>query len=470
MDKVYSTISKQERVDSMKEQDQFILDIKRMGINGEGIGFYNKLAIFVDGAIPGEGHNIEITKLEGKMAFGKTLEIKNLSPSRKNAECPYYEECGGCAVMHVNYEAMLDYKRDILIEALNRYTRLNTRSFEIKKTVASEDIFNYRNKSQLPVKKIADETKVCMIKARTNSLVPIDKCIIQNNTINELNNKILKEVDKLGISTYLPKFNRGVLKYLVVRVNQKNEALVCFICHDKNPKLKDLAIEVSKIPGVKSVYENFNTSIKPGVLFGSETNHLAGEKYIVESLGNIKYQIYPTTFFQLNTKQAKNMYDIVLKACKLSFKETVLDAYCGVGSIGLYLAHNAKEVIGIEYNKESIMAANKNAEFNNIKNAKFYQGDAAELLPKMLKDGVTFDIVVADPPRTGLGDKFIEALLEVEVKRIVYVSCNPATLAKNLEVLSSKYNVKSITPVDMFPQTALVESVTVLELKKQKAE
>ena len=451
----------------MKENDEFILDIKRMGINGEGIGFYNKLAIFVDGALPNEGHMVQITKLEGKMAFAKSVELKRASKDRKAPECPYQGECGGCSCMHVSYEAMLGYKRNILIEALNRYTRLDTRSFEIKKTLPSEDIFGYRNKSQLPLKSNKEEgTRVCMMKPKSNMLVPVDSCLVQNKLINEINNQILKLIDEMGISTYLYKFDRGVLKHLVVRVNQKGEALVCFICKDKTPKLKDLANKVMEIPHVKGVYENFNTSLKQGVIFGAETNHLAGEKYIIETLGKIKYKIFPTTFFQLNTKQAKNMYDVVLKACKLSFKERVLDAYCGVGSIGLYLAHNSKEVVGIEYNKDSIEAAKDNAKLNKIDNAKFYQGDAAELLPKMIKDGEVFDIVVADPPRAGLGDSFIEALLESEVKKIVYVSCNPATLAKNLEVLSQKYKVNSIQPVDMFPQTPLVESVTVLTLKK----
>ena len=400
------------------------------------------------------------------MAFGKTVEIKNASPARKNAECPYYEACGGCAVMHVDYNQMLDYKRSILIEALNRYTRLDTKAFEIRKTVPSDNIFGYRNKAQLPVKKLYSKTNTCMIKARSNELVCIDECIVQKPLINTLNKQILEIVDELGISPYLYKFNRGVLKYLVVRVNKNNEALVCFVCYEKNKKLIELANRVMMLDGVVSVYENFNTSLKQGIIFGNETNHLAGEKYIVETLGKIKYQIYPTTFFQLNTYQAEKMYDVVLKACKFSRKERVLDAYCGVGSIGLYLAHMANEVVGIEYNKDSVNAARENAKFNKINNAKFYQGDAAELLPKMIKDNEVFDIIVADPPRTGLGDKFIEAILQTEVKRLIYVSCNPATLAKNIEVLSQKYKVKSITPIDMFPQTSLVESVTVLELKK----
>lgn len=452
----------------MKEKDTFILDIKRLGINGEGIGFYNKLAIFVDGALPNEGHEIEITKLDKKMAFGKTLNIKRVSEYRREAECPYFLECGGCATMHIDYNQMLKYKRDILIEALNRYTRLNTRSFEIKPTVASKHTLGYRNKSQLPVKKYEGNTHVCMIKARSNDLLPIKECIVTNPLINRLNKEILEIVDELGISPYIYKFNRGVLKHLVIRVNKNNEALVCFVCYEKNAKLRELAERVIKLEGVKSVYENFNTSLKQGVIFGNETNHLEGDKYIIETLGSIKYQIYPTTFFQLNSYQAEEMLNIVLKACKLSRNEVILDAYCGVGAFGLYLAKMAKEVIGIEYNKSSVEAANENAKLNKISNAKFYQGDAASLLPKMINDGKTFDVVVVDPPRVGLGPEFIQSILSTEVKRVIYVSCNPATLAKDLELLNEKYNVNSITPIDMFPQTPLIESVTILTLKNKK--
>lgn len=451
---------------SIKEGDQFILDIKRMGINGEGIGFYNRLAIFVDGVIPGEGHNIEITKLEGKMAYGKSLECKHESSSRKTPSCPYYSLCGGCSVMHIKYEDMLKYKREILIEALTRYTTLNPKSFEIKETVPSSKEYNYRNKSQLNIKKKDGKSSVCMIKAKSNILVPVEECLVQNELINTLNKKILSLADEMNINPYIRKDDSGLLRYLVIRQTKDNKALVCFVLKKKDNRIKELAKKVLEIKEVESVYENINPLDKTPDIFGKETNHLCGEEYIVETLGKIKYKIYPTTFFQLNSLQAEKMYDIVLKQAKLSFKERVLDAYCGVGTIALYLAHNSKEVIGIEYNKASVLAAEENAKLNKISNAKFLQGDASELLPKMVNDGEVFDVLVADPPRTGLGDKFINAILESNVKKFIYVSCNPATLAKDLERLKEKYNINSITPLDMFPQTALVESITTLTLKK----
>lgn len=450
----------------MKEKDNFILDIKRLGINGEGIGFYNKMAVFVENAIPGEGHNVEVVKTTPKMAFAKTLEIKHISKDRVKPSCPYYEECGGCNVSHISYEKMLDLKREAVIEAISRYTTLNPKSFEIRKTVPSSDMFHYRNRSQLSVKSVDGKLYVCMLKPNSNHIVPIKNCLVQKKKINEVNSKILEFAEELEISCYMSKFGRGILRYLITRVNENNEALVCLVCGEKSNKIKELAKKIISLEGIIGVYESINDSKNEVGFFGTDPVLLEGSPYLIEKLGNISYRIYPNTFFQLNTKQAKNMMDIILKACKLSFKERVLDAYSGVGAIGLYLAHMAKEVIGIEYNKDAVLAANENAKMNRIKNAKFIQGDAAQLLPKLLSEE-PFDVLVVDPPRTGLEEEFIQAVLDSKIKRIIYVSCNPATLAKDISRLSISYQVNQITPLDMFPQTALTESVCQLSLRDE---
>ena len=306
----------------IKEGSEFILDIKRLGINGEGIGFYNRLAVFVDGAIPGEGHNVSITKLEGKMAYAKSIEIKTKSEYRKDPSCPYYEACGGCNVMHIDYNEMLKYKRDILIEALNRYTTLNPKSFEIKQTIPCDYPLGYRNKAQLNIKKSLGHSQVSMIKANSNILVPVDKCLVQKDLINTINEKVLKCIDELNIDPYIRKTGLGTLRYLVVRATKDDKALVCFVCKKKDPIIKELANKVLEIKEVISVYENINPQDKSIDIFGPETNHLAGEEYIIETLGKIKYRIYPTTFFQLNSYQAEKLYDTILKQAKLSFKET----------------------------------------------------------------------------------------------------------------------------------------------------
>jgi len=446
--------------------DEFILDIKRLGINGEGIGFYNKKAVFVDNAIPGEGVNVKVIESTDKMLKAKVLEYKNKSENRINPVCPKYGSCGGCNTMHIKYEYMLKLKKDILVEAITRYTKLNPKSFEISDTVPSKE-FNYRNRSQLGLRSDDDKVSLCMTMANSNIQVSIDDCYVQDKVINRINNDICKLIEDNNISIYSYKENKGILRYVTIRVNKKGDALVDLVLFDDDKIVDILASKILKIDNVKGVYKSINRSLKSGSeIVGDNLTLLCGKEYIVEEVGKIKYMIYPDTFFQLNTIQAEKMAEIVLKKAKLSFKERVLDAYSGIGFLGLYLAHNSKEVVGIEYNNNSVKLANMNAKMNKINNAKFYQGDSSELLKKMIDDGDTFDVIVVDPPRTGLDQKFMNSLIKANAKRIIYVSCNPATLAKNLDFLSQYYNVNSITPLDFFPNTALVESVVSLVLKK----
>ena len=449
----------------MQINDEFILDIKRLGINGEGIGFYKKMAVFVPNAIPGEGVNVRVTDVKNNMAFAEVIEYKHKSEDRVLGIDP--KDYLGLSCVHIKYDAMLKFKKELLQESLSRYSGLNPRSFQINDVLASPKINGYRNRSLLPVKFGSDyHMHVCMIKPNSNELVEISSTIDQDPLIDKINDEILKISEKLRIKAYNDKYNDGILRYISIRVNEKKEAMVTFIVTKDDKDIRTLAKETSKLQSVISVYLNINDKKDPGLLFGDKTILLEGKECIILELDKIKYQVYPKTFFQLNTLQAKNMFDLIKKACKLSFKERVLDAYCGVGAISLYLAHNAKEVVGIEYNKDSIEAAKANAKLNKISNATFIEGDAGEVMLKEINNGNTFDVIVVDPPRQGLDDKFIDAILKSKVKRVIYASCNPQTLAKNLKRLTEKYMVNSITPLDMFPNTPLVESVTTLTLKK----
>ena len=451
----------------MKVNDEFILDIKRLGINGEGIGFYNKLAVFVENAIPGEGHNVRVTKVLNKMAFAESLEIKHQIKERQEPVCKYFNDCGGCNTMHIQYEKMCELKRDMLIESLNRYApKLNTRSFEIKDTIKSPLTLGYRNRSLMPLRGTDyKNVKTCMIKEGTNHLVDIDECLIHNEIINELNQEIIAIASKLKVSVSSSNKKDGILRFLSIRVNENNEALVTFIVTDEDKLLDELLLKTSKLENVKGVYILLNNDYNQGNPLQGKLVHKYGEEFLILTLNNIKYKLYPTTFFQLNLNQASAINEIVLKKLKLSRNEKVLDIYCGVGFISLYIAHMAKEVIGIEYEKASIKAAEDNAVLNKIKNTRFYCGDAAKVLESLVEKE-SFDSVVLDPPRTGLDDNMIKALMNNDFKRIIYVSCNPATLAKNLDILSKKYNVNSIDVIDMFPETTNIESITTLSLKK----
>lgn len=448
----------------MKEQDKFILDIKRLGINGEGIGFYKKLAVFVDNAIPGEGHNVCVTKVLKQMAFAETFEIKHASPDRIEIACPYYKECGGCNVSHIKYNRMLELKRHLIIETLNRYTSINSRSFEIKPTVRSNDIYNYRNRSLVSVKKVQDGYATCLVNPKTNELVTVGNCLLQNEIINSLNEKIAKLAYDLGVTLYIPKFNRGVLRYISIRLNEKNQALVCLICGEKNSKIKTLANEIIKLDNVVGVYENFNTSKKEGIHFGEEMNLLEGEDSLIYTIGNTKTKLYPNTYLPYNASQINNLYEIVLKACKLSKQETVLLPHSKTGSLAIYLSKLAKEVIGIEYNKNNVALSETNAKLNKVNNVKFSQGDVKSLLPKVLEDK-EIDIVVLEANKLEI-DEEVNIILENPVKKVIIISNNSANLVKGLERLTSKYNINAITPIDMAPQTSAIEMVVQLTIKK----
>ncbi len=447
----------------LNENDDIVLEIKRLGINGEGIGFYQKLAVFVPNAIPGETVKCTITGVSEKMAKAEIKEIRVQSPNRVEPKCEYYGNCGGCQTQHIAYKYSLVLKREMVVEAITRYTKLNPKSFEIKPTIGMDNPYGYRNKSSLPVREMNEKSVVGIIDPDTRKIIYINDCPVQHPIINEVNNYTLSLIDKYGISTYHEYFKRGVIKFIVTRISTiNNEVQVTIVINEKNPKIFELAKELIKYKNVVSVYENFNDSKKDGIIFGEEFKLLEGKEVITEQIGSYKYNLKPNAFFQLNPRQTEKLYDEVKKACKLSRTETVLDAYCGVGTIAIHLAKMAKEVVGIEYTKESVDNAISNAKLNKITNTKFYQGDVTEVLPKLISEGLALDIVVVDPPRTGLGEELINTLLETNVKRIVYVSCNPSTLGKDLNVLTEKYNVKFIQPVDMFPMTSHVETVVLL--------
>lgn len=449
----------------MKENERFILDIKRLGINGEGIGFYNKLAVFVKNAIPGEGIDVEVTKVLPKMAFAKAIEWKKVSPSRVEPKCMYYERCGACQVMHIDNKKMGEFKREAVIEALKRYTKLNPSSFEIKSTIVMEEPYNYRNKSTLIVRREMGKNAVAMIEENSNRHFAIKTCLVQDEKINEINAKIIALSNHLDIKSFgCEKYS---WRYLVTRVTKgTRESLVCLVVYKYNEEIAKFADMIVKEKLADSVYVNINADDKTHEIFGPETIYVGGKKSIIEKIDKYKFNIYPTTFFQLNTKQTEVLYAEVKKAAKLTHQERVLDAFCGVGTIASYVANVSKEVIGIEYNKEAIEAAKENLALNKIKNVKFYQGNTAKLLPELISKDLTFDVAIFDPPRTGLGEDVLNTIMKSNIKRIVYVSCNPSTLAKDLAILANKYKIRYIQPVDMFPQTSHVESITLLDLKK----
>ncbi len=456
----------------MKSQLQigqtFPLTIKRLGINGEGVGYFKRQVVFVPGAIPGEEVVAEVTVLKRGYAEAKIKKIRKKSQYRIVPTCPVYESCGGCQLQHIAYEEQLRQKRDIVIQSFERYSGLAVDKINFKATIGMENPWHYRNKSQLQVGKERENVIAGLYAENSHRLIDISNCPIQHEAINTITQTVKDILQRLNIPIYNEKKRTGIVRTIVARVGiQTGETQLILVTTKKDiPKQQLLIREIkSKIPQLTSMMQNVNGE-KTSVIFGKDTFHLAGEQVIQETLGDLSFELSARAFFQLNPEQTVKLYDEVKKASQLTGEEKIIDAYCGVGTIGLWLAREVKEIRGMDVIKESIIDARKNATKHSFTNATYEVGKAEFWMPKWVKEGYQPDVVIVDPPRTGCEDSFIQTVLKVKPKRIVYVSCNPSTLAKDIAKLKREYEVKYVQPVDMFPQTAHVECVSQLVLKE----
>ncbi|KLT15381.1 23S rRNA (uracil(1939)-C(5))-methyltransferase RlmD [Neobacillus vireti] len=446
----------------------FPLTIKRLGINGEGVGYFKKQVVFVPGALPGEEVVVEATKINPKFAEAKIKKIRIKSPYRVQPLCPVYDQCGGCQLQHLHYDQQLKEKRDIVIQSLERHTKLAIDKLDIRETIGMENPWGYRNKSSFQVAQLDNKVLAGLYGLNSHQLIDIEQCAVQHSLTNEATAKVKQILEELRIPIYNEKSRKGIIRTIVTRVGvQTGELQIVLITSQKEiPKIEIIIEEIQKrLPNVKSVVQNINGQ-KTSLIFGEETVPLAGEEFIQETLGDLQFELSARTFFQLNPVQTIKLYNEVKKAAALTGKEKVVDAYCGVGTIGLWLANQAVEIRGMDVIPESIEDAKKNAKRHGFTNTKYVPGKAEEVLPKWVKKGWKPDVVVVDPPRTGLDGQLLQTILQVKPEKLIYVSCNPSTLAKDIQTLSSKYEVKYIQPVDMFPQTAHVECISQLILKK----
>lgn len=460
---------KKEEPVKIKLNQTFPVTIKRLGINGEGVGYFKRQVVFVPGALPGEEVVVEATKVHPKFSEAKIKKIRKKSVHRVEPPCPIYEQCGGCQLQHLKYDQQLKEKRDIVIQALERHTKVPVHQIEIRETIGMKDPWNYRNKSQFQVGEKGGKVLAGLYGINSHHLINIDQCVVQHPQTNKATKTVKKILQDLNIPIYNERTRKGLVRTIVARVGiQTGELQIVLITTKKElPKKEIMIAEIKKrMPEVKSIVQNINGQ-KTSVIFGEETVTLEGKDFIQETLGDLSFELSARTFFQLNPEQTVSLYNEVKKAAELTGKEKVVDAYCGVGTIGLWVADQAGEIRGMDIIPESIQDAKKNASRHGIKHAKYVTGKAEEWLPKWVKEGWKPDVVIVDPPRTGLDHQLIKTILKVKPKKVVYVSCNPSTLAKDVEVLSSKYSVKYIQPVDMFPQTSHVEVVSQMILKEE---
>lgn len=458
---------KKEQTVKIQLKQTFPLTIKRLGINGEGVGYFKKQVVFVPGALPGEEVVVEATKVHPKFAEGKIKKIRKKSPFRVQPPCPVYEECGGCQLQHLRYDQQLKEKRDIVIQSLERHTKLKVDDLVIRDTIGMEDPWNYRNKSQFQVGSCDGKVLAGLYGINSHKLINIQQCAVQHPLTNKATESVKRILQELNISIYNEKTRKGIVRTIVARVGiQTGELQIVLITSQKELPKKNILVEKIKthVPEVKSIVQNVNGQ-KTSLIFGDESVTLEGNDYIQETLGDLQFELSARTFFQLNPEQTIRLYNEVKDAAGLTGSEKVVDAYCGVGTIGLWVADKAGEIRGMDVIRESIEDAKKNAARHGINHAKYEVGKAEEVMPKWAKEGWKPDVVIVDPPRTGLDQQLLKTILQVKPKKVVYVSCNPSTLAKDIAVLSPKYKVEFMQPFDMFPQTAHVEVVTKLVLK-----
>ncbi len=446
----------------IKVFDQLNVSIKRMGINGEGIGYFNKLAIFVDGALPNEELEVVITHVFDNRAIAKIEKIILASPDRTEPFCPIYETCGGCQMQHLDYLKSLPQKRDILIKSFDRYIRPKVNEDLIKDMIGADDPKHYRNKASLPVQKIKGKNHIGMYAKASNQFIPIDSCPIQNELINQIMISIIKLMNKYEMDGIDYRTRRGYVRSLIVRVTSDNkQAQVSFIMAKKSDRLDKISLELVQLePSIVSIVEVINPDLKKPGFFTDHTRIVYGIEMIEETLSDYKFLLKPEAFFQLNTPQANKFYLEMKRLADLKPHETAIDAYAGVAPVSHYIANQAYHVYAVELDESACESARLSLEKNNITNVTVLHSDFKRALSGLKEKKI--DVMFFDPPRTGLGEETIDLILGFEPSRLIYGSCNPSTLAKDLNILLKTYQLIETVPIDMFPYTSLIESVSLL--------
>ncbi len=453
----------------IKKNEDYIIAIEDMGTEGEGVGKIDGFTLFVKDALPGDIARVKVVK-EGKTyGYGRLMEVITPSEYRVEAVCPVARQCGGCQIQEMSYEAQLAFKEKKVQNNLERIGKIEPSSYEMCTIIGMEEPYHYRNKAQFPVGTDRDGNIVTGFYAgRTHSIIPCDDCAIGDN-INACILAIIKShMKKYNIKPYDEEKHTGLVRHILIRRGfTTGEIMVCIIINGMELKgSSELVDELKAIEKMTSISLNINRE-KTNVIMGKTVIDLYGEGYITDYIGDVKFRISPLSFFQVNPVQTRKLYGKALEFAGLTGNEIVWDLYCGVGTISLFLAKSAHKVYGVEIVPEAIEDARKNASLNNITNAEFFVGKAEEVVPKMYKEcGIGADVVVVDPPRKGCDEKLLETMIEMNPERIVYVSCDSATLARDLKYLRENgYEVKKVQPVDMFPHTGHVETVVLLSKK-----
>jgi len=451
----------------LKKNEEYIATIIDNGFQGEGIAKIDGITVFIDQAIKGEKIKIKILKVQTNFAYGKILEILEKSNNRINEECSTYKRCGGCNLRHIKYEETLNIKKAIVQNCMYKALKRET---EINDVIGMDNPLYYRNKLQYPVGIDKEQNAIMGVySSRTHNIIPTEECFIQNKECQTIANDIFEFIKQNNISAYNEETLKGTLRHIIIRIGVKtNEVLVTLVLNDNNLKKEKELVEflTEKHKNIKSIVKNFNTK-NTNVILGDKTEVIYRDGYIYDILGDYKFKISPLSFYQVNPIQTEVLYNTAINSLNNKNGDIALDLYCGIGTIGIFASKYFKKVYGVEIVEQAIEDAKYNAKINNIDNIEFFTGDVEKVLPKIIeRDNLKPNVVFVDPPRKGLDKNTIDVLQNLEPSKIVYISCNPATLARDVSLLEEKYELKNVQPVDMFPYTSHVECCALLEMKK----
>ena len=450
-------------MNEIKLGDLFELHIEDMGHTGTGIGKIDGFTVFVENAVVGDTIKIKIVELKKNYGFGEIVEFLEYSSHRIQSESPVSDTCGGCQLQNVKYEEQLKIKKKMVVDNLERIGGIS--SISVNDVIGMETPYRYRNKAQFPVGQKNGKAIIGFFQKKSHEIVECESCILQHDINDKIVSKMKEIIDEFGMTVYDEKTGKGLLRHIVTKVGwHTHEIMLILVTNKKAFPDKETIIQaiIEKMPEVTTIIQNVNTGRNPSVL-GDKSITLYGKGYIMDSLKGIKFYISPLSFYQVNPIQMEKLYSKALEYADLKGTETVFDLYSGIGTISLFLAKQSKKVIGVEMAASAIKDAAKNAELNQITNTEFYHGKAEEVVPQLYKQGYKADVVVVDPPRKGCDERLLKTMIEMKPERIVYISCNPSTLARDLKFLEGNgYETKEVQPVDMFGGTMHVETVCLL--------
>ncbi len=445
----------------VRRNDDVVLSVEAMGSEGQGIARHNGFAVFVPGALKGETIHTHIIKATPSYAVGKLTGITVQSPQRVAPACPLFARCGGCSMQHMRYDAQLVFKRQVVMDAIERIGGFE--GVEVKETLGMETPWRYRNKGSFPFALLDGKVQTGFYAPRSHRIVPLEDCPIEQESALAVAMAVREWARICGVPPYDEETHKGVLRHVMARIASDGGVMAAVVTTGALPQADKLvSLLRERVPLLKSVVHNVNEA-RSNVILGARYQTVWGAAHLDHTLCGLAFEVSAASFLQVNTEQTEKLYQTALSFLNPQKNETVADVYCGIGTISLLIAKYAGCVTGIENVPQAVEDAKRNAKRNGLHNAQFLCGNAEEVLPKLIREGVRLDAVAVDPPRKGCDEAALKAIADSGVGRIVYVSCNPATLARDCKLLSTMgYALKAVQPVDMFPQTEHVETVVLM--------